>query len=49
MPLTIDVFRFFAAARTMTGSAAGNMAGHTSMIRRDPVGLSRPSRRGIIP
>ena len=40
MPLTIDCFRFFAgAARTMTGSAAGEyVAGHTSMIRRDPVG-----------
>ena len=40
MPLTIDTFRFFAgAARTMNGSAAGEYAaGHTSMIRRDPVG-----------
>lgn len=40
MPLTIDTFRFFAgAARTMSGSAAGEyVAGHTSMIRRDPVG-----------
>lgn len=40
MPLSIDVFRFFAgAARTMTGSAAGEyVEGHTSMIRRDPVG-----------
>jgi aminobutyraldehyde dehydrogenase len=40
MPLTIDVFRFFAgAARTMTGSAAGEyVQGHTSMIRRDPIG-----------
>jgi aminobutyraldehyde dehydrogenase len=40
MPLTIDTFRFFAgAARTMTGSATGEyVAGHTSMIRRDPVG-----------
>lgn len=40
MPLTIDVFRFMAgAARTMTGSAAGEyVKGHTSMIRRDPVG-----------
>lgn len=39
-PLTIDTFRFFAgAARTMTGSAAGEyVTGHTSMIRRDPVG-----------
>lgn len=40
MPLSIDTFRFFAgAARTMSGSAAGEyVAGHTSMIRRDPVG-----------
>ncbi len=40
MPVTIDVFRFMAgAARTMTGSAAGEyLEGHTSMIRRDPVG-----------
>lgn len=40
MPLTIDTFRFFAgAARTMSGSAAAEyVAGHTSMIRRDPVG-----------
>src|SRR5690625_574921 len=40
MPLTIDVFRFTAgAARTMSGSAAGEyVAGHTSMIRRDPIG-----------
>lgn len=40
MPLTIDTFRFFAgAARTMGGLAAGEyVAGHTSMIRRDPVG-----------
>ncbi|MEW9613414.1 aminobutyraldehyde dehydrogenase [Shinella sp. S4-D37] len=40
MPLTIDTFRFFAgAARTMTSAAAGEyIAGHTSMLRRDPVG-----------
>lgn len=40
MPLTVDVYRFMAgAARTMSGSAAGEyVAGHTSMIRRDPVG-----------
>ncbi|GAB5449312.1 MAG: gamma-aminobutyraldehyde dehydrogenase [Gymnodinialimonas sp.] len=39
-PLIIDTFRFFAgAARTMSGSAAGEyVPGHTSMIRRDPVG-----------
>lgn len=41
MPLTIDVFRFMAgAARTMSGVAAGEyVAGHTSMIRRDPIGV----------
>ena len=40
MPLSVDTFRFMAgAARTMSGSAAGEyVAGHTSMIRRDPVG-----------
>ena len=40
MPLSIDTFRFMAgAARTMTGSAAGEyVEGHTSMIRRDPIG-----------
>ena len=40
MPLTIDTYRFFAgAARTMSAVAAGEyVAGHTSMIRRDPVG-----------
>lgn len=40
MPLTIDTFRFMAgAARTMTGSAAGEYAAdHTSMIRKDPIG-----------
>lgn len=40
MPLTIDTFRFFAgAARTMSGSATAEyVTGHTSMIRRDPVG-----------
>ncbi len=41
LPAVADVFRYFAgAARNMTGSAAGEyMAGHTSMIRRDPVGV----------
>lgn len=40
MPLTIDVFRFMAgAARVLSGSAAGEyVEGHTSMIRRDPLG-----------
>lgn len=40
MPLSVDVFRFMAGAtRTQTGLAAGEyVAGHTSMIRRDPIG-----------
>ncbi|MGE8066012.1 aminobutyraldehyde dehydrogenase [Pseudomonas sp. NPDC089569] len=40
MPLTIDTLRFFAgAARTLTGSAAGEyVEHHTSLIRRDPLG-----------
>jgi aminobutyraldehyde dehydrogenase len=41
MPAIADVFRFFAgAARTLHGQAAGEyLAGHTSMLRRDPVGV----------
>jgi aminobutyraldehyde dehydrogenase len=41
IPAIADVFRFFAgAARVQQGSAAGEyMAGYTSMIRRDPVGV----------
>ena len=41
MPGVTDCFRFFAGAvRTMHGPVAGEyMAGHTSMIRRDPVGV----------
>ncbi len=41
IPAIADVFRFFAgAARTMHGSATGEyLAGFTSMIRRDPVGV----------
>ncbi len=40
MLLTLDSFRFFAgAARTLAGVAAGEyVAGHTSLIRRDPLG-----------
>ncbi|NND76418.1 MAG: aminobutyraldehyde dehydrogenase [Ilumatobacter sp.] len=40
MPLTIDTYRFMAgAARTISGVAAGEyVEGHTSMIRRDPIG-----------
>ncbi len=41
IPAIVDTFRFFAgAARCLPGSAAGEyMAGHTSMLRRDPVGV----------
>ncbi|MFJ4373089.1 gamma-aminobutyraldehyde dehydrogenase [Pseudomonas japonica] len=41
IPAIADVFRFFAgASRCLNGSAAGEyLAGHTSMIRRDPVGV----------
>jgi aminobutyraldehyde dehydrogenase len=41
IPAVADCFRFFAgAARCMTGPLAGEyLAGHTSMIRRDPVGV----------
>ncbi|WP_076425499.1 gamma-aminobutyraldehyde dehydrogenase [Aquipseudomonas alcaligenes] len=41
LPAVADVFRFFAGAvRCMPGSAAGEyLPGHTSMIRRDPVGV----------
>jgi aminobutyraldehyde dehydrogenase len=41
LPVVVDVFRYFAgAARCLNGSAAGEyLEGHTSMIRRDPVGV----------
>jgi aminobutyraldehyde dehydrogenase len=41
IPAIADCFRFFAgAARTMHGPVAGEyLAGHTSMIRRDPLGV----------
>ncbi len=41
LPAVADVFRYFAgAARCMGGSAAGEyLPGHTSMIRRDPIGV----------
>jgi aminobutyraldehyde dehydrogenase len=41
MPAVSDCFRFFAgAARNMHGAVAGEyMTGHTSMIRRDPIGV----------
>lgn len=41
LPATVDVIRFFAgAARCMSASAAGEyMAGYTSMVRRDAVGV----------
>ncbi len=41
IPAIADVFRFFAgASRCLNGSAAGeSLPGHTSMIRRDPIGV----------
>jgi aminobutyraldehyde dehydrogenase len=41
IPAIADVFRFFAGAvRTMNGSATAEyLAGHTSMIRRDAIGV----------
>ena len=41
IPAVADVFRFFAGAvRNMTGPLAGEyLPGHTSMIRRDPLGV----------
>ncbi|TYR30697.1 gamma-aminobutyraldehyde dehydrogenase [Mesorhizobium microcysteis] len=41
IPAIVDCYRFFAGAvRTMPGAIAGEyLAGHTSMIRRDPIGV----------
>ncbi len=41
IPAIVDCYRFFAGAvRTMPGQAAGEyLPGHTSMIRRDPIGV----------
>ena len=41
IPAIVDCFRFFAgAARCMAGTATNEyLAGHTSMIRRDPIGV----------
>ncbi len=41
IPAIVDCFRYFAGAvRCMTGTVAGEyLSGHTSMIRRDPIGV----------
>lgn len=41
IPAIVDCWRFFAGAvRSMPGQVAGEyLAGHTSMIRRDPIGI----------
>ncbi|MBL8583916.1 MAG: gamma-aminobutyraldehyde dehydrogenase [Rhizobiaceae bacterium] len=41
IPAIVDCYRFFAGAvRTMPGQVAGEyLPGHTSMIRRDPIGV----------
>ena len=50
IPAVVDVFRFFAgAARCLNGLAAGEyLEGHTSMIRRDPVGVVASIAPGTI-
>lgn len=50
IPAVVDVFRFFAgAARCLNGLAAGEyLDGHTSMIRRDPVGVVASIAPGTI-
>ncbi|RUM96293.1 gamma-aminobutyraldehyde dehydrogenase [Pseudaminobacter arsenicus] len=41
IPAIVDCYRFFAGAvRTMPGQVAGEyLPGHTSMVRRDPIGI----------
>ena len=41
IPAIVDCYRFFAGAvRTMPGAVAGEyLPGHTSMVRRDPIGI----------
>ena len=41
MPPAVDQLRFFAgAARVLEGRAAGEyMEGHTSFVRREPIGV----------
>ncbi len=41
IPAIVDCYRFFAGAvRSMPGQVAGEyLAGHTSMVRRDPIGI----------
>lgn len=50
IPAVVDVFRFFAgASRCLNGLAAGEyLGGHTSMIRRDPVGVVASVAPGTI-
>ena len=48
IPPMVDQIRFFAgAARMLDGRSAGEyMAGFTSLIRREPIGVCAGSRRG---
>jgi hypothetical protein len=48
IPAIADVYRFFAGAiRNMSGALAGEyLPGHTSMIRRDPLGVELPPHDG---
>ena len=51
IPFMVDNLRFFAgAARVLEGKAAGEyLEGHTSFIRREPVGVDRPDRALELP
>jgi len=42
LPMVVDTFRFFAgAARCLEGRAAGEyLAGYTSFVRREPIGVT---------
>ena len=51
MPPAVDQFRFFAgAARVLEGRSAGEyMAGHTSYVRREPIGVCAPGHAVELP
>jgi aminobutyraldehyde dehydrogenase len=51
LPAVVDCYRYFAGAvRNMHGSIAGEyLPGHTSMIRRDPIGVVASISQGSLP
>ena len=50
MPAIVDCWRFFAGAvRSMPGVVSGEyISGHTSMIRRDPIGIVASTSRSNV-